>query len=38
MQAHPYLLVCPALLLAVLILCLNHLGDGMRDALDPRQR
>jgi oligopeptide transport system permease protein len=38
MQAHPYVLVCPAVLLAVLILCLNHLGDGMRDALDPRQR
>jgi oligopeptide transport system permease protein len=38
MQAHPYLLVCPATLLAVLILCLNHLGDGLRDALDPRHR
>jgi oligopeptide transport system permease protein len=37
MQAHPYVLVCPAVLLAVLILCLNHLGDGMRDALDPRR-
>jgi oligopeptide transport system permease protein len=38
MQAHPYLLIWPASLLAVLILCLNHLGDGLRDALDPRHR
>ncbi len=37
MQAHPHMLVFPAALLALLILCLNHLGDGLRDALDPRQ-
>jgi len=37
MQAHPHVLVFPAALLALLILCLNHLGDGLRDALDPRQ-
>jgi oligopeptide transport system permease protein len=37
MQAHPHVLIFPAVLLALLILCLNHLGDGLRDALDPRQ-
>ena len=36
-RAHPHVLVFPAALLALLILCLNHLGDGLRDALDPRQ-
>ena len=36
MQAHPYLLVKPALFLALIILCLNSLGDALRDALDPR--
>jgi len=24
--------------LATILLCLNFLGDGLRDALDPRQR
>jgi oligopeptide transport system permease protein len=38
MQSNPYLLIIPATLLAVIILCLNHLGDGLRDALDPRRR
>jgi oligopeptide transport system permease protein len=36
MQANPYLLIFPAMFLATIILCLNHLGDALRDALDPR--
>jgi oligopeptide transport system permease protein len=36
MQAHPPLLVFPAAFLAAIILCFNHLGDALRDALDPR--
>jgi oligopeptide transport system permease protein len=36
MQANPYLLVIPAAFLAAIILCLNYLGDALRDALDPR--
>ncbi|HVN98419.1 MAG TPA: ABC transporter permease subunit [Steroidobacteraceae bacterium] len=36
MQANPYLLVIPATFLAAIILCLNRLGDALRDALDPR--
>ena len=37
MQANPYLLIFPAAFLAVIILCLNRLGDALRDALDLRQ-
>ncbi|MGH8305416.1 MAG: peptide ABC transporter permease, partial [Steroidobacteraceae bacterium] len=28
----------PAAFLIVLLICLNLLGDGLRDALDPRER
>ncbi len=37
MQAHPPLLIFPALFLAAIILCFNRLGDALRDALDPRE-
>jgi oligopeptide transport system permease protein len=33
---HPILLAAPAVLLAVMLFCLNFVGDGLRDALDPR--
>jgi oligopeptide transport system permease protein len=36
MQANPYLLIFPAAFLATIILCLNRLGDALREALDPR--
>ena len=36
MQANPPLLIFPAAFLATIILCLNRLGDALRDALDPR--
>ena len=36
MQGHPHLLIVPALFLAAIIYCFNYLGDGLRDALDPR--
>lgn len=35
MRARPRLLVCPALLLAVLVYCCNRLGDALRDRFDP---
>jgi oligopeptide transport system permease protein len=38
MQSHPHLLIVPAAFLAVIIYCFNYLGDGLRDALDPRDR
>ena len=33
-----WLLLWPALFLGLTLLCLNHLGDGLRDALDPKTR
>jgi oligopeptide transport system permease protein len=36
MQAHPPMLIFPAVFLAAIILCFNRLGDALRDALDPR--
>ncbi len=38
MQSHPHLLIVPAAFLAAIIYCFNYLGDGLRDALDPRDR
>jgi len=38
MQSHPHLLIVPAAFLATIIYCFNYLGDGLRDALDPRDR
>jgi len=38
MQSYPHLLIVPALLLAAIVYCFNYLGDGLRDALDPRDR
>jgi oligopeptide transport system permease protein len=33
-----WLLVFPGLFLAVTLMCLNFIGDGLRDALDPKDR
>jgi oligopeptide transport system permease protein len=33
---HPILLAAPATLLAIMLFCLNFVGDGLRDAIDPR--
>jgi oligopeptide transport system permease protein len=33
---HPILLAAPAVILAAMLFCLNFLGDGLRDALDPK--
>lgn len=35
---YPYLLVFPGCAIALVVLALNMLGDGLRDALDPRMR
>ena len=37
-QNAPWMLVFPAVFLAVTLFCFNYLGDGLRDALDPRDR
>jgi oligopeptide transport system permease protein len=38
METHLWMLLFPALCLSVLLFCFNLIGDGLRDALDPRQR
>jgi len=38
MQSYPYLLYIPAVFLAAIVYCFNFIGDGLRDALDPKDR
>ena len=38
METAPWLLLFPALLMAVTLFCFNFIGDGLRDALDPKDR
>jgi len=37
-NAQPYLLLAPAICVALVVLAFTFLGDGLRDALDPRMR
>ena len=34
----PWMLLTPAAVLVTMLLCLTYLGDGLRDALDPKDR
>jgi oligopeptide transport system permease protein len=38
MESAPWMLLVPAVTLVLLLLSLNLLGDGLRDAFDPRER
>jgi oligopeptide transport system permease protein len=38
MEAAPWILLVPGIFLATLLLCLNILGDGLRDAFDAKER
>jgi oligopeptide transport system permease protein len=38
METAPWLLLFPALSLATTLFCFNFIGDGLRDALDPKDR
>ena len=38
MRYYPYLLIYPAIVQCLITVCFRLLGDGMRDALDPRMR
>jgi oligopeptide transport system permease protein len=38
METAPWMLLFPALLMAVTLFCFNFIGDGLRDALDPKDR
>jgi peptide/nickel transport system permease protein len=37
-QLYPWLVWFPGLAILVTVLCVNFLGDGLRDALDPHQK
>ncbi len=38
MQSYPYKLVFPAITICIIVLSMNLLGDGLRDAFDPKLR
>ena len=38
MEDAPWMAIWPGLAIFVLVLAFNLLGDGLRDALDPRNR
>ena len=38
MDATPWMLLIPSVVLATLLFCFNFLGDGLRDLLDPKSR
>lgn len=38
MTRAPWLLIIPSLFLAVTLFCFNFIGDGLRDALDPKDQ
>ena len=38
METAPWMLIFPAIILATILFCFNFVGDGLRDALDPKDR
>lgn len=38
MENQPWMLLVPGLFLSVTLYCANYVGDGLRDALDPKDR
>ncbi|MBA2588297.1 MAG: ABC transporter permease subunit [Alphaproteobacteria bacterium] len=38
METAPWMLLFPAVFMAVTLFCFNYVGDGLRDALDPKDR
>mgnify|MGYP000325911935 CR=1 FL=1 len=38
MDVSPWILLFPGALLSITLYCFNFIGDGMRDALDPKDR
>lgn len=38
LESMPWLLLCPAVMLCVTLYCVNFVGDGLRDAFDPKDR
>jgi peptide/nickel transport system permease protein len=37
-RIHPMLAIYPGVLISLTVICINFVGDGLRDALDPRLR
>ncbi|HEY3597813.1 MAG TPA: ABC transporter permease subunit [Paraburkholderia sp.] len=37
LESMPWLLLCPALMLCVTLYCVSFVGDGLRDAFDPKE-
>jgi peptide/nickel transport system permease protein len=38
LDTHPWEALLPSLVLAIIVLALSFLGDGLRDAFDPRSK
>jgi len=38
MEVSPWMLLFPAAMLSLTLYCFNYIGDGLRDALDPKDR
>ena len=38
METAPWLLIFPSLVMVVTLMCFNFIGDGLRDAIDPKDR
>ena len=38
MELTPWLLIFPAITMVVTLMCFNFIGDGLRDAIDPKDR
>jgi dipeptide transport system permease protein len=38
MMSHPWVMALPGLCILITVMAINLMGDGLRDALDPRLR
>ena len=38
MELAPWLLIFPSVTMVVTLMCFNFIGDGLRDAIDPKDR
>jgi oligopeptide transport system permease protein len=38
MESYPWMLIFPAVFMTITLFCFNFIGDGLRDALDPKDR
>jgi oligopeptide transport system permease protein len=38
LETAPWMLIFPAVIMAITLFCFNFIGDGLRDALDPKDR